>query len=148
MKKLGSYTIFMEYELSVIWQIFGQMIFRSTMTIFLKKLSVKSTFGQKIFQSNDHSSKKLSVKRPFSQMKFRSNALFATLFTIKWHFFRKKIRSNYPFLAFGQTVFGQTVFGQMVFRSNGLSVKRCWAKWRSVKIFRWNDFSVKWTRTV
>jgi hypothetical protein len=38
----------------------------------------------------------------------------------------------------------QTVFGQMVFRSNGLSVKRCSAKWRSVnRLFGQKAFDQK-----
>jgi hypothetical protein len=38
-------------------------------------------------------------------------------------------------LTFGQLAFDQTALGQMVFRSNGLSVKLCSAKWRSVSRF-------------
>jgi hypothetical protein len=36
-------------------------------------------------------------------------------------------------ITFRQIAFGQTVFGQMVFQSNGLSVKWCSIKRRSVK---------------
>jgi hypothetical protein len=40
--------------------------------------------------------------------------------------------------------FGQKAFGQMVFRSNGLSVKRCPAKWRSInRLFGQKTFGQK-----
>jgi hypothetical protein len=135
------------------------------MTIFRKK-----EFGQKDFRSNDLSVKWQFFEKAFGQMNFRSSVIsviwlvFQVIFSVKWPFSKffwsndllinfvfgqmtffgkKNFRSNGLRLngdsvecTFVQMAFGQTVFGQVVFRSNGLSVKN----------FRWNDFSVKWSR--
>jgi hypothetical protein len=132
------------------------------MAIFWKKkLLVKCTFGQMTFRSNDHFQKTLSVKLIFGQttlcaffsgqMTFFAESRFSlmTIFCKKksfiWPFGKMNFRSNGIRLngdsvewTFGQMAFGQTVFGQMLSRSNGLSVKN----------FRWNDFTVKWSRTL
>jgi hypothetical protein len=88
---------------------------------------VKNFFGPnfpKYFRSND-----LLINFVFGQitffgkMDFRSNGL--------------RLNGDSVKRTFDHMAFGQTVFGQMVFWSNRLSVKK----------FRWNDFSVKWSRT-
>jgi hypothetical protein len=69
----------------------------------------------------------------FGKINFRSNGVRLTSDSVKW--------------TFGSTVFGQMDFWLKGIRPNGVrstdfSVKRC-----SVKKNRWNDFSVKWSRT-
>jgi hypothetical protein len=133
---------FRSNDLSVKWP-FGQMTFRSNdlsvkwtffqMTFGLNDLSVKWPFGQIIIFRNSFWSSELSVKWIFGQMIFIVESKFGQM-TIFW---KKSIIWPFGKMTFGQMAFGQTVFGQMVFRSNGLSVKN----------FRWNDFSVKWSRT-
>jgi hypothetical protein len=115
-------------------QTFGQITSRSNDHFSRKAL------GQMNFRSNDLSvkwsfSKKLSVKWTFGQMNFWSNDLVCNLFSVKWHFLSKKddflkkksviqpfgkmkFRSNCVRLngdsvewTFGQMAFGQTVFG-------------------------------------
>jgi hypothetical protein len=49
-----------------------------------KKHSIKWTFGQMTFRSDDH-----FLEKAFGQMKFRSNYL-----SVKWPFFEKRFRSN------------------------------------------------------
>jgi hypothetical protein len=99
------------------------------------------------FRSNDHFQKKLSLKWTFGQMNFWSNDLVHNYFSVKWHFLSKVDSVKWQFSekkighmnfrsygvrlngvsvewTFGQMAFGQTVFGQIVFRSNGLTVKK------------------------
>jgi hypothetical protein len=151
---------FSEKKHSVKWPFFDK-------SIWSNELSVKWQFFGKSFQSNDHFSKKdfgqmsyyvISVIWLVCQVRFsvwfrewpfskydRSNDLLINFVCGQMTFFGKmNFRSNGLRLngdsvkcTFGQMAFGQTAFGQMVFRSNGLSVKN----------FRWNDFSVKWSRT-
>jgi hypothetical protein len=114
---------FRSNDLSVKWA-FGQV------TIFWKKLSVKWTFGQLIM-----------LEKAFGQMNFRSNDLVRIFFSVKWLFFFESRFGQMTILWKKRSV--KWTFGWTAIRSNGVRSNDL-----SVKKFRWNDFSVKWSRTV
>jgi hypothetical protein len=125
-KKAFGQMNFWSNDLSVKWT-FGQKNFRSNI-FSVKRSCAQFFFGQMTFFVESRFSQmtifwKKSVIRPFSKMNFRSNSVRLNSDSAEW--------------TFVQMASGQTVFGQMVFRSKGLSVI----------FFRWNDFSVKWSRT-
>jgi hypothetical protein len=92
----------------------------------------------------------------FRSIEFSVKRLCAQFFSVKWHFlskldsvkrlFSEKKSTIWPFGKMNFRSNGvrsndisvEWYFGQMVFRSDGVSINN----------FRWNDFSVKWSRTV
>jgi hypothetical protein len=112
-------------------------------------LSFKWPFDQITFRSNDH-----IQKTTFGQMNFRSNESLikrtcAQFFSVNWHYLSKVDSVKWPF--------SLKVHFKMNFRSNGVRFNGNSVEWTfghgvgsnglSVKIFRWYDFSVKWSRT-
>jgi hypothetical protein len=84
------------------------------------------------FWSNDHLQEKLSVKWTFDQMNFGSNDLVRSFYSVKWHFLSKEDSVIWPF---GKMNFRSNGIRSNGVRSNGLSVKWPFGQKISVKWF-------------